>query len=291
MSTHVTSPCWKQSSAKGSTRLVLLSLADQANDDGWCWPSVAAIAKRCAISERSVQDHLNRLCDAGGLLEVERVERPGRSTQYRVLWGWEGAEERRAELRRQHAAEQQQDTTQGGADSAGVQNLRPAGPAPGGAAHRGGGVQDSAPRTVREPSPNRQGAQQRARRLPDDWTPLADVVAQMRQECPAIDQDLELRKFRDHWSSLGGQRGCKLDWTATYRNWIRNSTPPRGQLGAQPGYRQTDEQIRQERLARAGDLIPPAHLGGYPAAERAWLRAARQRIADGLPLDDIGDAA
>jgi hypothetical protein len=111
----------------------------------------------------------------------------------------------------------------------------------------------------------------------------------MRSECPHVDQQLELRKFHDHWGSLGGQRGAKLDWTMTYRNWIRNSTPARGQRGPEPGYHQTEDQIRRERLDKHGDLIPPRNL--TPAQEQAWLREARRRIADGLPLEDIGDAA
>ena len=28
-------------------------------------------------------------------------------------------------------------------------------------------------------------------------------------------------KFRDHWISQPGQRGVKVDWLATWRNWCR----------------------------------------------------------------------
>lgn len=31
------------------------------------------------------------------------------------------------------------------------------------------------------------------------------------------------KEFRDYWISVPGQRGVKLDWFATWRNWVRNS--------------------------------------------------------------------
>ena len=47
----------------------------------------------------------------------------------------------------------------------------------------------------------------------------------MRIECPNIDLRAEHRKFIDYWISEPGQRGTKLDWNATWRNWIRRSRP------------------------------------------------------------------
>jgi hypothetical protein len=66
------------------------------------------------------------------------------------------------------------------------------------------------------------GARAKATYLPDDWTPAPDVVAKMRAEQPHINQELELEKFRDHWRSTT-KNAMKRDWTAAYRNWIRNA--------------------------------------------------------------------
>jgi hypothetical protein len=33
--------------------------------------------------------------------------------------------------------------------------------------------------------------------------------------------NFEWEKFRDYWQSIAGQKGCKLDWPATWRNWCR----------------------------------------------------------------------
>lgn len=51
-------------------KLVLVKLADNANDQGESWPSVPYIAEQCEISERSVQNHINALVKMG-LVRVE----------------------------------------------------------------------------------------------------------------------------------------------------------------------------------------------------------------------------
>lgn len=72
---------WEKSESKGSHRLVLLFLADYANEAGECWPGVATIADRCKLGERYVQRILGDLTAAG---EIEVVTRPGRSNVYRL---------------------------------------------------------------------------------------------------------------------------------------------------------------------------------------------------------------
>ncbi|PKG80050.1 hypothetical protein CXF80_18055 [Shewanella sp. Actino-trap-3] len=42
-------------------KLVLLKLADNANDQGECWPSYNYIAEQCEMSRRSVMDHVKNL--------------------------------------------------------------------------------------------------------------------------------------------------------------------------------------------------------------------------------------
>lgn len=81
MSVHISSAVWRQSKATGATLLVLLSLADQANDEGICWPSVPMIAERCRVSVRSVSRYLAQLEELG---EISRMDRQGRSTVFTV---------------------------------------------------------------------------------------------------------------------------------------------------------------------------------------------------------------
>lgn len=62
-------------------KAVLVSLADNANDHGECWPSIAYTARRTCLSERSVQRAIQWLVTSG-LLVVEL--KTGRSTRYTV---------------------------------------------------------------------------------------------------------------------------------------------------------------------------------------------------------------
>lgn len=55
----------------GTDRLVLLSLANHADDLGECWPGVARIAGEAGVSERTVRRSIQNLVEAG-VLEVER---------------------------------------------------------------------------------------------------------------------------------------------------------------------------------------------------------------------------
>lgn len=62
-------------------KIVLLALADNANDEGHCYPSVATLVKKCGLSERAVQGAITRLASSGHLTCHERT---GRSTIYKV---------------------------------------------------------------------------------------------------------------------------------------------------------------------------------------------------------------
>ena len=73
----------------GSTasKMVLIKLCDQANDDGECWPSITSIARHCEMSRRSVINHLNKLADDGFIERSHRADKSGRTTSntYRIL--------------------------------------------------------------------------------------------------------------------------------------------------------------------------------------------------------------
>jgi hypothetical protein len=63
---------WDRSSVGGSMRLLLLALADFADEDGYSWPSVETLSKRTARSERHVR-RLITLAIAAGELKADRV--------------------------------------------------------------------------------------------------------------------------------------------------------------------------------------------------------------------------
>ena len=66
---------WDHSTVGGTERLVLLALADCANDEGReCWPSIATLARKCRVDTRTVQRVIRRLADGG---HVEILPSPG----------------------------------------------------------------------------------------------------------------------------------------------------------------------------------------------------------------------
>lgn len=72
-------------------------------------------------------------------------------------------------------------------------------------------------------------------RLPSDWEPSQELVDWARQERPDVDLRKEAATFRDYWAAKAGKDGVKLDWSATWRNWIRKANgPPRGSARPQP---------------------------------------------------------
>lgn len=77
---------WEQS-LPCSPKLILMALADAADDSGDCWPKVKTIAKKCCVSERTVQRVMKEFI-ADGLLELTpRFNQDGRqiSNKYRLL--------------------------------------------------------------------------------------------------------------------------------------------------------------------------------------------------------------
>lgn len=51
-------------------------------------------------------------------------------------------------------------------------------------------------------------------------------------ETPDVDYQHELKLFIDHWTSTPGKAGLKLDWVATFRNWLRKAQKWSNKKGA-----------------------------------------------------------
>lgn len=78
------------------------------------------------------------------------------------------------------------------------------------------------PTEVLEELPLTHARKNRGTRLPDNWMPSTEDVAWARTECPAVDTRAETEQFRDWFKAAPNAKGVKLDWTATWRNWMRN---------------------------------------------------------------------
>jgi hypothetical protein len=49
------------------------------------------------------------------------------------------------------------------------------------------------------------------------------MVAWARANTPTVDGQRETLKFINYYQALAGTKGVKLDWPATWRNWMLNA--------------------------------------------------------------------
>ena len=83
-----------------------------------------------------------------------------------------------------------------------------------------------------QPSPSKVD---RGRRIPDDWKPTPEERQWAADQRPDLSIGLEVEKFRDYWRAKTGQSATKRDWSATWRNWVRNANArPNGQDHERP---------------------------------------------------------
>lgn len=99
-----------------------------------------------------------------------------------------------------------------------------------------------------------------AMQLPDDW--LAFAQQTRRWEKAAV--ELEFQTFLDYWHAQPGSKGVKLNWLATWRNWVRRSHTADGNW-------------------------TPATAAPERRQERVWLWEERQRL-DKAPYDPVAEA-
>ncbi|GGT43563.1 helix-turn-helix domain-containing protein [Streptomyces purpureus] len=83
MSFKVTNWVWANSQSRNGARLVMLALADRADDNGCAWPSIEDLADRTRLSPRAVQKGIASLVELGEL-DVENGGGRHRSNRYRI---------------------------------------------------------------------------------------------------------------------------------------------------------------------------------------------------------------
>lgn len=84
MSIKVTETVWEHSQQTGTALLMLQAIAWHANDNGFCWPSVATLARKCRISTRHAKRLIRQLEEAGEIA-VDVGGGRGYASTYKVL--------------------------------------------------------------------------------------------------------------------------------------------------------------------------------------------------------------
>lgn len=73
-----------------------------------------------------------------------------------------------------------------------------------------------------EPITNNHIKTQRGTRLPTDWSLPKDWENWAQAERPDLNPQKVSESFKDFWISKPGAGGVKLNWEATWRNWVRS---------------------------------------------------------------------
>jgi hypothetical protein len=84
MSVRVTTLVWAKSRQTGSCLLMLLAIADHADDHGNAFPGVKSLARKCRVSHRQANSIMARLRTSGEL-EVRHNQGPRGTNLYRVV--------------------------------------------------------------------------------------------------------------------------------------------------------------------------------------------------------------
>lgn len=108
--------------------------------------------------------------------------------------------------------------------------------------------------TTPKNTPAKAGETTRARgaRIPDPFV----VTAEMWGWCGEKGFDLpwvreQTERFVDYWRGIPGQRGVKLDWPGTWRNWLRRSWDDRRAPSSGSSARETPDERFRRLMAQA----------------------------------------
>lgn len=79
-------------------------------------------------------------------------------------------------------------------------------------------------------------------RLPADFEPDYDFA--IAEGLPPERVKVEIAKFRDYWRSKAGANATKIDWQATWRNWVRRTIEnlEKGKIYGKPSNEKTEHQ-------------------------------------------------
>ena len=191
---------FKQSPDRSAEKLVLLELSNHAGTDNTAWPSLARICSQTNLNRKTVISSLDGLEEKG--LIVDTRERKGVSLQIKVY-----------KLRLDHTLnETVPETVQSQERVPFLPETVPFLPG------------DSTENGTRNLLLNHKNyINTKGTRF--DGT-LNDVYKQAALNVRAIDPD-ELQRvfdeFKDYWIAVPGAKGVKLDWLATWRNWVRRA--------------------------------------------------------------------
>lgn len=206
MSIRLMSAIFESETLGPTERLVMLALADHADDDGRCYPSIARLCQRTGLSERAVQTNIRKLVDQG-YIRIVLGGGKGNSNLYFISANPAADAPRRKCTPAADAPQTPQEMRPNPAADA---------PEPSRTTIEPSEDPPLPPQTEDVPSKRR-----RACALPADWVPSERNIADAHSR-NFTDQEIrhEAERFRDYHLAKGT---TFKDWDAGWRTWLGNA--------------------------------------------------------------------
>jgi hypothetical protein len=87
--------------------------------------------------------------------------------------------------------------------------------------------QNSTPSSSSSSSPSKKETtnvvSRRGERIPDDFTVDPEMIEWAKENCTGVSYTAESEKFVNYYKAKTGKDATKLDWPATWRNWMLNA--------------------------------------------------------------------
>ena len=198
MSIRVMSNVWDNGPSSQGPLLVMLALADYANDAGECWPSIKSISEKARMTERGVQKII-RVLEADGWVNIDTGNGRKGCNKYRIN------PERRDTPEQGTPRTSTPKTPNVDAETPNVATPEPS-------------------RTISEPSEEPPLSPKRSKRaisIPENWVPSDRNISDANdRQFSAEEIQNEALQFRDYHLAKGT---TFKDWDAGWRTWLGNA--------------------------------------------------------------------
>ena len=197
MSIRIMSSVFDSKTLKPTERLVMLALADHADDSGRCYPSNSRLQERTGLSERAIRQNVQTLRESGHLTVIFGAGQAGANVYILRADGAVDAPGSKCPPGRKCTPPRQQVPPDGAADA----------PKPSG--------------TITEPPVDRARRQKPEVELPDGWVPnIRNIADAADRKFTAKETEDEADRFRNHHHAKGSRF---RDWNAAWRTWLGNA--------------------------------------------------------------------
>ena len=270
-------------SIKAGPRLLLLLMADYANEQGVCWPSVRRLADEMACSMRTVQRAIEALVEQGVMTVVARKTASGRQTSnfYRLAMGDDQQQPQAAD----EPSPEELEALMGGSDE--EETPAESATAPAQAKHP---IFANAAQQGDNGQPQvTAGARQMPMTL--DWQPDANhwQTETLRRGDPSLTWDQgELADFTAHFADQPGRTYSHHAWCAKFVRWVSDNR--KREAARQARMSQNTNTLSNNNARNTGGThgsrrsTGPIRNSKLSAAEgRALIEQRRREQAEGQP--------